>query len=81
MNKGILIMDIPECCARCDLCVLKDDYVSLEYECRGTIISNGYVMVHPKINRKLLNKKQYWCPILEVSDNSLEGYIDEILGN
>ena len=66
MAKAMLIMDTPECCAKCDLCVLHSDYISLEYECRGAKISNGYVKVNHKINHKLLNKRQEWCPLREV---------------
>lgn len=89
MSKVILIMDMPKSCERCNLCVLNNDYVSLEYECRGTKIYNGYVKVHPKIDRKLLNKVQDWCPLREVPEKyetvSMDfkrGYntcIDEIL--
>ena len=90
MSKAMLIMDMPESCEKCNLCVLHSDYVSIEYECRGTKISNGYVKVHPKIDYKLLNKKQDWCPLLEVPEKYEDvctdfriGYnvcIDEILG-
>ena len=97
MSKAMLIMNMPECCARCNLCVLHSDYVSIEYECRGTKFYNGYVKVHPRIDRKLLNKRQDWCPLREVPRKIgyakwiddlfiayADGYnacLDEILGN
>ena len=96
MSKAMLIMDMPKCCAECVLYALHNSHISLECECRGTKIFNGYVNVYPKIDRKLLNKKQDWCPLREVpekesksccsddyDDGYVDGYntcIDEILG-
>lgn len=96
MAKAMLIMDMPKCRAECDLYALHNSHISLECECRGTKIFNGYVKVYPKIDRKLLNKRQDWCPLWEVPEkittarandylsigyaNGYNACIDKILG-
>ena len=70
MSKGTLVIDMPECCKTCDLCVLEDNYISLEYVCRGAKEFNGYVKTYKQINRHLLNQKPDWCPIKEILEKT-----------
>lgn len=66
MEKGYVLVDIPESCSDCQLCVYDD---IMGFSCHGSI-DNGFGFV--KISEEIINNnlKPNWCPIKEFP----EGY-------
>lgn len=59
MAKGYVIVDMPECCSECQLCVYDD---IMDFRCHGAI-DNGFGFV--EIPEEIMNNdlKPDWCPI------------------